>query len=386
MIYFVVLFVIIVGAYLYDGLPDKNKGNKYYWMCCCFLILLFGFRYRVGGDTLNYIIKYELIPDLKDLTPTNLLHLEVEPGFALLMSGVKGIFNSFYGVQVIESIVVNVTWFFLIKQRVRRKFLGVILFYIMGAFYFNTEIMREAIAISFFIIAYGHLEKGDIKKYYLILLLGITFHYSCLFMLFIPQIRKYVTCERKMWIMIIILYLVSMVAPLFFSYFGGYLGVKIENSSSYRLNIWGVTSMVIKTWIFPYYVAHLYKKYNDNAECSNEVRFIYIYMIIGSLSFGDFSMLMRLSNYMLPFFVVILANVIDRINWGRTKNAFAMVCTCVLVWFCYITYYTSDVSSITRGAHYYNLWYPYHSILDEQEEPLRESFVNDQFENIRNRH
>lgn len=385
MIYFVVLFLLLSGVLFFDP-KSRKRGSLYFWLCYLILVLLFGLRYRVGGDTLNYIVKYKYIAPLPDLTLLDFLLLQMEPGFAALMAFFKQFTDDFYCVQLAESAFVNFVWFWIIDKYVSRRFLAISLYYVMFSFYFNTEIMREAIAVGLFVIAYRELLKKRIIKYYMILLIGITFHYSCIFMILIPIMRRYITNEKRMWIVCIILFTSTLfVAPLL-QYLGGYLLAKVERNASYTFSVYGMMGSFVKTILFPWIVGRLYLKYVDPSPQSEQRRLILIYITIGSLALGNFSILMRLTNYIQPFFLVILVLVLERIAFGKFKQPVLAMILCCFIWISYLNAYFKDMSQTTRGARYYCIWYPYYSIFDEQEDLMRENFVQDQFDELSNKY
>lgn len=385
MIYFVVLFLLLLGVLFFDP-KSKKGGSPYFWFCYLVLVLMFGLRYRVGGDTLNYIVKYKYIAPLSDLTLLDFLVLQMEPGFAALMAFFKQFTDDFYCVQLAESTFVNFIWFWIIDKNVSRRFLAISLYYVMFSFYFNTEIMREAIAVSLFVIAYRELLKNRIIRYYMILVIGITFHYSCFFMLLIPIMRRYITNEKRMWIVCVILFMLTLsVAPLL-QYLGGYLLAKVERNASYSFSIYGMIGSFVKTILFPWIVGKLYLKYVDPSPKSEQRRLILIYITIGSLALGNFSILMRLTNYLQPLFLVLLVLVLERVVFGKFKQPFIAAVLCGFIWICYLNAYFKDESQTTPGARYYCIWHPYYSIFNEQEDVLRENFVQDQFEELSNKY
>lgn len=382
MVYLLLLILLLFGIAIFDGRGGKSRGAKYFWFCYIALTLVFGLRYRVGGDTLNYMFKYSIMPPLSDLSLSDILLMQVEPAFATLMAFFKQYTDSFYGVQLVESAFVNFVWFKLIYERTDRIFLGAVLYFLMNSFYFNTEIMREGFAVAIFVLAYKRLEQGSLLKYYGILSIGVLWHFSSLFMLFVPLFRKYATDLKRTCLIIVAVLLVSTVAQSFFHLFGGYLAVKVSNSSTYYFSIWGQLASVLKFVVFPYLIMSLYRRYTGAGFNDAKVRFILVQMIYGSMALGEYAMLMRLSNYMQPFFLVILVEVLGYVSYSKYKRRMTAICIYGIIAFCYIMPYTKDVSHIEKGARFYCRWYPYHSIIDEKEDPVRESFVRNQFNHL----
>ena len=387
MVYLFILVLLLFGAANFDGRVDaKAKGKKYYWFCYLVIVLVFGLRYRVGGDTLNYMLKYSATSPLSDLSISDILSMQVEPAFAMLMAFFKQFTDKFYGVQLVESAFVNFVWFKLIYERTNRKFLGAILFFLMDAFYFNTEIMREAIAVGIFVIAYKRLERGELLKYYGILMVGILFHYSCLFLILVPFFRKYAINLKRTCLIIASVLFTLAVSQSIFHLFGGYLADKISNNSGYYFSLYGIIASALKYVLFPYWIMLLYQRCTGAKDDNPKVRFIFVQMIYGSMALGEYAMLMRLSNYMQPFFLVILVDVLECISFSKYKSNLVAVCIYGIIAFSYIMPYMRDESNIVKGARFYCLWFPYHSILDETKDPVRETFVQEQFDMLNDKY
>lgn len=387
MVYLLILILLLYGIVNFDGKGiDKARGAKYFWFCYLFLTLVFGLRYRVGGDTLNYMLRYSVMPPLSELNISDILLMQVEPGFATLMAFFKQYTDKFYGVQLVESAFVNFVWFKLIYERTERKFLGALLYFLMNSFYFNTEIMREGFAVAIFVLAYKRLERGELLKYYSILSVGVLFHFSCLFMLFVPLFRKYAINLKRTCLIIVTVLIASTVAQSIFHMFGGYLAVKVSNSSTYYFSIWGLIASGLKSVLFPYWIMTLYRQYTGAGYDDPKVRFILVQMIYGSMALGEYAMLMRLSNYMQPFFLVLLVEVLSYVAFSKYKNHMAAICIYGIIVFSYIMPYTKDVSHIEKGARFYCRWFPYHSIFDEKEDPVRESFIRNQFDQLNDKY
>ena len=381
MIYILVLVLLLLGAVFFES-NGKRRGNKYYWFCYLVMVLVFGLRYRVGGDTFNYILKYSVMPPLSDLRISDVLLMQVEPAFATLMAFFKQYTDKFYGVQLVESAFVNFIWFKLISERTKRKYLGIILFFLMYSFYFNTEIMREGIAVGIFVLAYKRLENGSLLKYYGILSIGILFHFSCLFMLLVPLFRKYALNLKRTCLIIALVLFISTMAQSLFHLFGGYLAEKVSNNTGYYFSIYGIIASALKFVLFPYWIMLLYRRYTGSGYDDPKVRLVFVQMIYGSMALGEYAILMRLSNYMQPFFLVLLVDVIGYSLFSKCKRYLTAVCIYGLIAFCYIMPYMKDESQIVKGARFYCLWFPYYSIFDEKEDPIRETFVQEQFVNL----
>lgn len=378
MVYILIILALLIGIIYFDKKSNRVQGKLYYCFCCLLMSLIFGLRYRVGGDTLNYIYKYDNIPPLSQLSVFDFFLFQVEPGFALLMSFFKQFTDDFYCVQLVVSLFVNAVWFWYIYINVDKKFIGALLYFILHSFYFNTEIMREAMAVSFFLIACNKLQKKGLRAYYLWMIPAISFHYSALFMLIIPYLLKKVRSKGYVILFMLLGLLITNFASIFFSLFGGYLALKIENTADYTFTIWGKLSIFIKYVLYAYVLLVIYKRSVMTDKNDIFLKYLYVSIIIGTLALGRYSVLMRLFNYMFPFLLVVLVKVLF-VPFRSRRIIFSKSILLFILCAFYIGYYFGDMSRHVSGARFYNLWYPYYSIFDEKKDYTREVMVQEHF-------
>lgn len=382
MVYLIPLVLLLIGAVLYDK-KGISKGNFLYWLSCLTIILIFGFRYRVGGDTLNYMYKYNLLPNLSEANVALAGLYDVEIGFFYLESFVKTVFDSFYGVQVIESLFVNVVIFWFAKNRTSYKFSFALIYFLLLSFYFNTEIMREAIAVSFFLLGINQYENGRKSSFYLFMIGAVLFHYSSIFLLLYPILHKILKNTKLTLIYGSVALIVLSVGSI--PMMSGYLGTKIANNMNYQFTVWGELSVFLKFVVLPCFVVYLYRRFAvmDRNAYKNDVHFLYVYMFYGMLTLGPFSILMRLLNYLNPIFFIVIIRLFT--SWKPSlirSKGISKFCMSFALFIFFLFPYLRDTSHILKGTHFYCLWFPYYSILDEQEDPSREAFVVAQFEKL----
>ena len=105
-------YLILLLYSILVGLQYKKKPNfsryKAAWLIIFFYcVLLFGFRYRVGIDTLNYMYGYDEQPRLEELNLTNIFDYKAAPFYTLLNAVCRSITHSFYLLQIIVSFIFN---------------------------------------------------------------------------------------------------------------------------------------------------------------------------------------------------------------------------------------------------------------------------------------
>lgn len=167
LIYLLTFFYLFLCAYIYDIKGAKKNVRLHYVLICVLLILIAGLRYRVGGDTLSYFDDYGSFPTFPEFPHTDFSELSYEPLFYAITAFSKLIHPDFAVFQFVQSSIVNITIFCFITKRTSYRFLSVCLYFILMYFYFNMEIMREAMSVCVFLLSVKCIEKKKYWAYYL---------------------------------------------------------------------------------------------------------------------------------------------------------------------------------------------------------------------------
>ena len=101
---------MIIGYSKYDFPKRKTKDFVLWGLLYFVLVSIIGLRYKVGGDTYNYMAYFEYAPELSFWTPIDVSGFE--PGFTLFSSLIKTYFDDIY---VYQSIISAIMTFFLLS-------------------------------------------------------------------------------------------------------------------------------------------------------------------------------------------------------------------------------------------------------------------------------
>lgn len=383
MIYFIILGILFFATINYDFFKRKSGNKLTYLILCLMLIFLSAFRYRVGGDTLNYMVMHDLIPGLADFDLfKEVPGVRAEKGWQLL-TGISKLFGKdFYWIQLLQAIIVNVSIFYFIKKNIKYKFIGILIYYIIFYFYFNFEILRESIAICIFInFGVPYLNKKKYIKYYLTVLMAFFFHNSAIFLIFLPLVFNYLNNKKSNYfISLTIIFLLGNVLSGIFNNFIisisilDFISKKTEHYLSYRFTIYGLI-MSYFTYIFiPLFIAKYFKDKNEELR-----KYLLTYALIGSL-ISLFTIFFRFINYFTPFLILaysifiinVLNNRIDRFRFEHSVIIIVMI----------LLFYNIKILSIvdeSRRIRWYKWWYPYETIFDEKIDDDREYIWQQQF-------
>lgn len=372
MIYFIVITYLIVLSISFDFLRVKGPKKFFYYFTLIIFILIAGLRWKVGGDSLTYQVRFEtLIYPLNQFSKINFLELGWEPGYLLLNSISKTIIPEFWFFQLIQAIFVNVILFDFFKKNTSYFFTALVLYAIFYFFYFNMEILREIIPICIFIKwMYPELEKGNYKKYYLINFIMLFFHTSSIILFLFPLFSKF-KLNRKGFIF---LGIITIAFILIFSIFPSILNVlaftdrmskKIDIYTKYDLSINGMIYLFIIFGLFPYLLFSLNKKYYKHVVFEKLI-YPYFFIIAICISYSGFG---RFINYFGPFMIVYLVNTIYLVNhlkkYRKIKYAYTLLLLLGPLLY-KIQYYYISYDNIVKNSTKFNIYYPYSSIFDKE--------------------
>ena len=94
MTYLIILLYIALLSFLYEFANLKLFRNFNKLFLFIILVSLAAFRYRVGGDTYNYMLVYELLPEISEISESFFL-VKLQPLW-LLLNGISKSISSFY--------------------------------------------------------------------------------------------------------------------------------------------------------------------------------------------------------------------------------------------------------------------------------------------------
>lgn len=186
MIYIVILLLMLAGVYAYDYRGYRLSYNVAYWAFWVVLVVVAGLRYRIGTDSIVYENFYEEVPSFAELFNFKFDKFRFEPGFIVFASITRSFSNDFMWLQFLHAFVVNLVIFWFISKYTTHRFLCLTFYFIILYLNLNTQVMREALAVCCFLLAWPSFRDGKWWFYYPIILLATTFHTSALFLMLIP--------------------------------------------------------------------------------------------------------------------------------------------------------------------------------------------------------
>lgn len=200
MTYIIILAFLVYCAWDCDLHANKKRKKILYLIAFMIFFLLSGLRYKIGGDTLNYMASWDMYPTFwqKDwlIKFTHLQNMSgftrYQPGWMLYAVIVKSINPSFITLQLISSLLINYAIFRAIKKYSPYPFLTLLIYYLTFTFYqFEFELARECVAVALYLLfGFDSWINKNWTRYYIGTTIAYLIHPSALIMFFLPLMRN----------------------------------------------------------------------------------------------------------------------------------------------------------------------------------------------------
>lgn len=390
MIYILLFLFLLIPVIRYDILAMKGGEKIWYVSSMILLVAVAGLRYRVGGDTLVYMAEFSMYPTLDELRYFDFETARFNPLWYVFAAIPRSIDDSFTCFQIIHALIVNVTFFHFFRKYCPRYYFSAILVWFVGYWcYFSMEILREVLCICLLLWATDALLEKKLLRYYLVCVVALFIHFSSVVMLFMPLLP--LVFRRPNWIFQVILLagvvaitLVVNIPALIAGMFS--LGDQMETVITNYFDA-DIKNIVGKLYEIVKYLPVLgiiwLRQRNPMEDEYDFVPYISFMVVFYGLS-SYLGVAGRFLNYFAPFFIVTLVNTLYdfllEASW-RIKQ-FSTVVSLAVVFvlsFNYMRYYLRDDSDTYPDTHAYNIFVPYHSVINPQVDNKRESYV----ENLR---
>lgn len=375
--YLFCLIILILGCFI------KTPKDRKFWYVFEFVLLttLMALRYRVGGDTQAYyefFYKDYINLSLNDFFSIKWSNELYQPLWILLNLVSKSIYNDFTVVQIIHALFVNAVIFWFIWKNTKTPFRVIIFYFLFDYLYFNTEIMRESIAVCIFLLSYSFLKERKYIKYFIMSSIAFGFHTSAIILFPFPLIYGVLNKKINLKLLMIICVIVFILAftPIVSDLVQavGLLGMEkryYSYTTYYQYNLNAYIKLAIEAFVMFILILIVNSNYNNKDLYKDR------FALNMCLLFSLFAICLPISVRFLNYFKIQLAILMVENIFYIIKNKFIVkkiyisIMTLIFVAFFMFNktlYYTKDMTNFNYGktAKNYNRWYPYHSILDKQ--------------------
>lgn len=371
-----IVYVIFVAlccyySYKYDGIEghDAHKSHRF-WLMCIYLICLAAFSYGLGGDKFTYMEEFDNYPEkvgnLKEYISLRILLYGQMPLWTIINLLCKKLFDSFYAVQFIEAVFINCSVCHIAQKYTHRHFLFLIVyFFTFTYFMFNTEIMREAFALSLCLPAFDAWMENRKIRYLLLVSIGLTFHISALIALLFPIVRIKYSNRAILWISAISLGVWAtcdiVMGKIILAALGsiGSFAQKIVSYGILTTSFFGWLRSLLLFLVFPFIVYYFTIKWEKNTESKEKMLRLYSYQMVLGFIATTFVGLSRFNNYCVIFYLTFLSNYLY--NLFKHKEHLIIRLGNAIAIFAFVIW-TYGVYWPKSDTYYFELWYPYTTV------------------------
>ncbi|MBR5963345.1 MAG: EpsG family protein [Bacteroidaceae bacterium] len=380
LIYLVVLVVLLFLVLRYDLLAKTGGEKAWYYASLLMLILLAGFRYRVGGDTIIYMDLFDDNPTIKDLKTFDFGKAEFNPMWYVYNAPFRTL-NSYFLLQMVQAVIVNCSFFHFFRKYTKYYFTAIFIYYIGYYFYFNMEIQREVLCTCLMLGAYPLIEKKKYLPYYLICAFAMTIHFSALMMMVLPLMKlvkreSYGLCLIVSGVIIVLMGVIDVVSFFLSLAFDERTAAVIRSYlAKGQANMTGcvVLYLIAVPFILLMFIRKRYKFTNDEF-MGRMLMLLCVTQTVGMFVNG----FNRFSNYLMPFGIIYIINTFY-LNFNRVRLsqwASVLMSGALFVYFLNLGYYyVKDKSDDLAGMRVYNRYVPYSSIFNPKMDKNRERLI-----------
>lgn len=389
-VYLIFILLTAYFSYRYDSIEEYDSHKQHrLWLMCGYLICLTGFSYGLGGDKFVYMDEFEFYPstfsEAYDYIVTGLLTRGQMPLWTLVNIFCKSIFNSFYAVQLIQSAAINIAVCYIVSKYTHRYFLFLLLyFFSLKYFIFNCEVMREGFALAIMMIGMHGYMNGRKWLFYVLLPFALMFHISAIITILFPLVNIKLSW-KTLYIAIglsFVLWLASdlVMGKILSLAFGGQsvFAAKVMFYSLQASSIFGYLRYLLTYLLFPYIIMYFMIQYEPDEKIKKIRIKLTSYMVVLSIIAVSIYPLARFYNYVQIFYLCMFADflfILFRNYEHLVIRVGTSVGTILLMFWFYFSHYE------TTNTYYYDFFYPYTCILNENKGVYFRSVAHDEATN-----
>ncbi len=332
MLYLIIFILLLVLSYRYDYCGKEKGRTVWIWVVLLLFILIAGLRYRIGTDSIRYETYFTRnCPVIEDLAMHDFQKTRFAPLYIILNSIVRTFTDDFMVFQFIHATIVCSVMVWFLVHNTRNVFFAFAVFSLFLYLLLLTEVLRESLAVSVFLLAWPFFKEGKWLKWYAMSVIGVLCHTSAVVMVVLPLIclpglrSIFIFGKRTGLICILILLLAIGVQIMFFRYIQ-LLAIsenvseraEVYSKSHYGtqgLNPMGMLGQTIRYVIYPLcalYFLYKNKTYNKIVGTGGFDKLVAFSLM--SVYVAIFSMMVpiisRYMNYFFPFTIIVLSDFI----------------------------------------------------------------------------
>lgn len=374
MIYIVYSLLLLVCALAFDFRNQIIKTSRewhWYLVSLVLVVLMIGLRYNIGGDTIVYSSNYSSFSKLGD--PNLLSSSRYQPGWIILEALFRTLTSNFVFLQFFVAIFVNIIIYYFIWKNSDHPFVCLVALVIINFFEFETEILRESVAVSLGLLMFMKFQKGKILSAVIFLIMAFSIHVSAAVLVVVLALSK-IPLNKVSFLASVLFILVIAIAFQYNPEWSTYLNFiayrddqlvegYFENFEVKEMNLNGQIVHLFKFLFLP----SLFLFFAAKKGHRHYSLIIFGYMLFGALS-NYTNAFLRLSNYFAPFYWLVIADSLYymSIHVIRKSKVLVMAVVILLLGFFYESRLFYEDLSNSQNSYVYERYFPYKSVLEPE--------------------
>lgn len=165
-IYYIILFLFLITAFI------KSSKKQVILNSIILITILSVRKFTVGADLLTYISIF------KNISKINILKYDMEKGY-LLFNKVANIFtnNERIYLIIVSILIIGMLSNYIYKNS-KMIWLSFFLLVTLGYYEMSFNILRQILAMGIMLYSIDSIKERNIKKFLLIYIVGLNFHYT----------------------------------------------------------------------------------------------------------------------------------------------------------------------------------------------------------------
>lgn len=386
--YILIIIILSIGVFKYD--TGRNKFSNYYYnFTLLVFVLIAGLSYRLGVDVVRYELMFEnnysSLLQFGSLFSTYGMESS-EPLWVILNWFVYHTTGEFWVLKLIIAFWVNAVVFWFFKRNTSAPYFALMVYFLLQFFEINFQVLREALAISFFLIALDQFIRYGLMRYFIWIVPAWFFHRFAVVTILFPLFFNIKFDKRIVYILLICLIIAPFTRTMFsliasMSFLNIIIGERITNlmdSETYGIhtrNIFGILEVLV---LFLVPVLLLLKNQKNSILLSLSITYVLTIL----LKMSAFTILYRLNNYLVfPFAIslsIALQNSLFKCDFSKQTVYFMRKKSMVLL--CILLFFVNSINKIISSEDFV-MYYPYSSIITKDTDRDRERFYMDLIRN-----
>jgi hypothetical protein len=327
-------YTLIIGSFIIFSPISKKNETKVFVICAYIVLSVFAsIRFGMGTDYFSYYRYFSFLPDnFSNISFLQIISFSffVEPGFYLLVILFKTLNLSFsYFIAFFAFLSLGFT-LYTIQKYSKNKNISLLIFFANYYMVYMESALRQGIAMAIFIYAfYDFITKRKKIKYFLLILIAMTFHVSVFITMCIPFI---ITINTKLFLNPIFLVIMTMLALMSSIFIPKILGFLISLfykrvgyfDGDYKFNIFPIGLRILEMIL----IYTIFKKTHQVLSIQEKIAIkfymtgMFIYFSIASIGIS------RLSEYFIFIEIILIPNLLSSLK-TKSRYVYHFIFACI---------------------------------------------------------